>query len=238
MDTVGDVLASARGRDGVAFDAPGRSTGYSSRAFVASTWKAGNLLRHYGVHGGATVGVDVGRKAPDGGAEPGRLGAAADPLFAALGAMLLGAAVDLDPGESPDAAALVAPTAWLDRYDPAPGCARLAYGGPPDAANVVHFERERWSENPVAPPDPVTADAVALVADGTTQGALVDRALAAVSRGNIAGGDRVAIDGRVTATTFGPGILAPLAAGARIVGGEAADADVRVRPDGDVAVSG
>lgn len=236
MDTVGDVLARARDREGVAFDAPGRTTGYSSREFATSAWKAGNLLSHFGVHGGATVAVVVGPKAPDGDAEPGRLAAAADPLFAALGAMLLGARVDLDPAESPDAAAIVAPDAWLERYDPGPACSQLAYGGPPDAAEVIHFEREVWSENPVAPPDRVTPDAVALVT-ALTQDALLDRAGAAVRRGDIDGGDRVAIDGATTAETFGPGILAPLAAGATIVGGDPEEVDVWVGPDGDVSIS-
>lgn len=237
METVGDLVEQARERDGVAFDAPGRTTGYSAREFATTAWKAGNLLRHYGVYGGATVAVVIGPKAPDDDAEPGRLAAAADPLFAALGAMLLGASVDLDPAESPDAAAIVAPSAWLDRYDPGPACSRLAYGGPPEAAEVIHFERAVWSENPVAPPDRVTGDAVAFSAEGTTHEELLDRARAAVGRGDVGGGDRVAIDGPVTVATFAAGILAPLAAGATIVGGDPGDADVRVGPDGDVAVS-
>ena len=58
MDTVADLLARARERDGIAFDAPGRSTGYSFREFVTDAWKTGNLLRHYGVREDAAVAED------------------------------------------------------------------------------------------------------------------------------------------------------------------------------------
>jgi len=233
MDTIGDVLAAARDREGVAFDAPGRTTGYTFRDFCTGAWKAGNLLRHYGVREGAIVGVVVGPAAPGPDEEPGRLGAAADPLLAALGATLLGATVDLDPDPSAEATALLAPAAWLDRYDPGPGCTRLAYGEQPAAPDVVHFERERWSENPVEPPDRVTPDAVALV-DGRTHADLLGRAQDAVTAAGLAAGDRVAVRGRVTADTVAPGILAPLVAGARICGGDPVDADFVVEPDGAI----
>lgn len=59
LDTVRNVLAAARDRDGVTFDAAGRTTGYSFREFGSSSWKAANLLRHYGVHAGVDVAVDV-----------------------------------------------------------------------------------------------------------------------------------------------------------------------------------
>lgn len=239
METVGDLLEVARGRDGVAFDAPSRTTGYSFREFVTSTWKAANLLRQYGVHGGAVVAVAVGPKAPGSDDEPGRLGAAPDPLYAALGAMLLGAVVDLDPTPTVDAAALVAPAAWIDRYAASPGTARLAYGGPPEAADVVHFERERWSENPVAPPNRVDAEARALLgSDAPTHGGLVEGARRAVRDVPLEGGDLVGLDGRLGPDALAAGILAPLAAGATIVGGDPTDVDVVVGPDGARRLSG
>lgn len=237
METIGDLVEQARESDGVAFDAPGRTTGYSLREFATSTWKAANLLSHYGVHAGADVAVVVGPKAPGPDDEPGSLADSPDPLFGALGAMLLGAAVDLDPDASVDDAALLVPAAWLDRYDVGPGCTPIAYGGPPDAADVIHFERERWSENPVAPPGRVTAETVALVATGGTHQTLLDRARDAVGAGEIEGGDRVTIDGPVTAETLAPGILAPLAAGGTIVGGDPQDVAVRVDSRGGVSLS-
>ena len=86
METVGDLLARAREREGSAFEAPGRRTDYSNHAFVTATWKAANLLGHYGVHRDATVAVVVGPTDPEPDDGPGRLAAAPDPLFAVLGA--------------------------------------------------------------------------------------------------------------------------------------------------------
>ena len=236
MDTIGDVLAAARDREGVAFDAPGRTTGYAVRDFCTGAWKAGNLLRHYGVRERATVAVVVGPKASGPDEEPGRLGAAADPLLAALGATLLGARVDLDPDPSVEATALVAPALWLDRSDPGPGCTRLAYGEQPAAPDVVHFERERWSENPVEPPDQVTPDTAALV-DGRTHADLLGRAHEVVTATGLTAGDRVAFRGPVTADTVAPGLIAPLEAGAVILGGDPIDADFVVEPDGAVTAA-
>lgn len=234
MDTVRDVLGTARDREGVAFDAPGRTTGYSFREFVTGAWKAGNLLRHYGVRGGHRVTVITGPAQPGPDADPGRVAETPEPLFAALGALGLGAALAFDPGERIDASALVAPAAWLDRYDVGPGTTRMAYGDPPEAADAVHFERERWSENPVEPPGAVSADAVAVSGDGRlTQADLLARA----RETPIEAGDRVGLEGPLGPRTVAPGLLAPLAAGATIVGGDPAAVDVRVGPAGEVSVS-
>jgi hypothetical protein len=232
METVGDLLARARERDGSAFEAPGRSTDYSNHAFVTATWKAANLLGHYGVHRDATVAVVVGPTDPTDDDEPGRLAGAPDPLFAVLGATLLGAGVEFQPPSAVETAALVAPADWLERYSAAPGCSRLAYGDPPDAPAVAHFERERWSQNPVAPPDEVSGEAVALRATGETQAALLERARETAEDGDIGAGDRVWLDGPLTAETLVPGVLTPLLAGATVVGGEPGDVTVRVGPGG------
>ena len=141
METLADLVATGRDRRGTALAPPRRSTPYSYDEFCTGTCKAGNLLRHYGVHPGAAVTVVVGPKEPDSGDEPGRLGSGADPLLATLGATLVGATVDLTPGSAVDGRALVCPAAWLDRYDTGPGCSTIAYGGPPDDPDVVHFER-------------------------------------------------------------------------------------------------
>lgn len=234
MDTVGALFDRAYERDGLAFTAPGRTTGYSNREFATDSWKAGNLLAHYGVHGDATVAVAVGPKHPTADDEPGRLAATPDPIFATLGATLLGAAVEFQPGSSVEAAALVVPADWLERYSVAPGCARIAYGGPPEAPDVVHFEQARWSQNPVAPPDRVTGDAVALRGSGVTQAELLAQAREMVRDGAIESGDRVWLDAPLKAEMLAPGVLAPLVAGATIVGGDPADLDVRVGADGSI----
>ena len=89
-------------------------------------------------------------------------------LSGMLAATLDGAVVDLVPGTEVDATALVAPAAWLDRYELAPGTKALAYGGPSDDPTVAQFERELWSENPLQPPGERAPDDPALRdADGT-----------------------------------------------------------------------
>jgi hypothetical protein len=59
MDTVADLVAAGRERDGVAIDAPNRATPYSYGEFCTNTWKAGNLLGHYTHPGGTLVGATV-----------------------------------------------------------------------------------------------------------------------------------------------------------------------------------
>lgn len=237
METLADVLAVARDRDGDAFTAAGRTTGYSCREFATTAWKAGNLFRHYGVRTGSRVAVVVGPKAPGDADEPGVLGASPDPLLATLGATLLGGVGTFDPDGEFDGDALVAPDGWLDDVETTPGCTRIAYGGPPEAPDVVHFEQATWSQNPVAPPEAegLASTDPALV-DGAeySQGDLLDRARTVVDAHDLAAGDRVAVTGRVDADVFAAGIVAPLLAGATIVGGSEPEGDVVVGPGGDV----
>lgn len=234
METVADVLEAGHDRAGDAFDAAGRATGYSYREFCTSAWKAGNLLRHYGVRSGSRVAVVVGPKTPEVGDEPGVLRASPDPLFAALGATLLGGMAVLDPAPPIDGDALVAPAAWLDRYEVGPGCARIAYGGPPEDADVVHFEQATWSQNPVAPPEAagVVAETVAVRegADGRedTHDDLLAGAREFVAATDLRGDSRVCVRARLDAEAFATGVLAPLVAGATIVGGPDGDCDVVV----------
>ncbi len=220
METLADLVADGRKRDGTALAPPRRSTPYSYEEFCTGAWKTGNLLRHFGVHPGASVAVVVGPKEPTSGDEPGRLGAGADPLLAVLGGTLLGATVDVTPTPEVEARTLVCPAGWLDRYEVAPECSRLVYGGPPEDPDVGHFERERWSENPVAPPETVEPGADALTFEGRnfTHGDLVDAAVDVADEFGIEEGDAVGLDtplesvGAVVA-----GVLALLAVGATIV---------------------
>ena len=240
METLADLVAAGRSRDGPVIEAPDRSAPYSYREFSTNTWKAGNLLRHYGVRRGATAAVVVGPKRPSATDEPGRLGAAADPLLAVFGAWTVGATVDLAPAAPVEARALVAPAAWLDRYEAAPGCSRLAYGGPPEAADVAHFERDLWSENPIEPPDAVEPGDTALRIDGetATQGALLAAGRAVADEFSLAAGDRVAVDAPLrTPEAVVAGVVAPLVAGATILPAGVGEADpvavVTDDPDAD-----
>ena len=83
-------------------------------------------------------------------------------MCAAIGATLVGATVELDVTEPVESRAMVLPAGWTDRYDLTPQCTQIAYGGPPEKPDVVHFEQEMWSENPIEPPERVAADDPAL----------------------------------------------------------------------------
>jgi len=219
MDVVSELIAKGRDREGTVLEAPTRTASYSYREFATNTWKAGNILRHYGVRSGASLAVVIGPKEPTE-EEPGWIAGAADGLLAVLGGLGLGAAVDITPTQTVDARALVAPAAWLDPYETAPGCSRLAYGGPPDDPQVAHFERELWSENPIEPPGTVTADDAGLVSEGTeyTQRELVDAATALNERFDLQAGQTVIVDVPLSsAGAFVAGVLAPIAVGATIL---------------------
>ncbi len=219
METLAAVLARCRDREGTVLDAPERRTPYSYQEFAVNAWKAGNLLRHYGARRESHVALVVGPKAPDSGDPVGRLGGAVDPLVALFGAATVGATVDLTPTSPVTARALVAPDAWLGRYDVDPGCSLLAYGGPPDRADVAHFERERWSENPTEPPDTVDPDDPVLGVDGReyTHATLLDAATSLVEEYGLGPGDVVAVDAPLTsAGAVTAGVLAPTVAGGTI----------------------
>jgi hypothetical protein len=231
METFVDLVADARDRSGNLLSVPGRTTDYSYADFCTDVWKAGNLFRHYGVRGGADCAVAVGPKEGDG--EAGYADAA-DPLLAILGGAVLGARVDPDPrvGEPVSARALVLPAAWVGRYEAEPGCSVIAYGGPPEAPSVVHFEQERWSENPTQPPGRVEAGTELL--GGHTQAELLDAAERVASERGIAAGDRVVVRAPLTTPgTLVAGLVAPMTVGATTVlsGPDTPD------PEGETAVT-
>lgn len=218
IETVRDVVARTLEREGTAILAPSRATDYGAREFATGVWKSANLLAHYGVGPDRPVAVAVGPKSPPAGADPGWLGAAVDPLLAILGGMTLGGPVELatDPRTRVDAPAFVAPTSWLDRFETAPGTAVVAYGGPPEDPRVAHFERERWSENPTEPPEPLAPDRPALrSASGQLSHAdLLAAARAVVAAGDLDGASRVEVAVRIDGPgAFVAGVLAPLVAG-------------------------
>jgi hypothetical protein len=243
MDNVAALVAAGREREGTVLSVPGRTVDYSYADFCTNVWKTGNLLRHYGLRAGAGCAVAVGPKDPAGESEDGGRGSevgwpdASDPLLAILGAGVVGATVDLDPPEHVDCRAFVTPAAWVGRYEPAPGCSVIAYGGPPEDPGTVHFETERWSENPTEPPDPAGPDATFL--EGYPQGRLLAAAERVVEQLDLGAGDRLAVcTPLTTAGAVVAGLLAPMAAGATAVlaGPECADDDAAavVGPAGDL----
>jgi len=166
MNLVSDLVARERRSDALALRTASRAGSYSYEKLCTNAWKAGNLLRHYGVRGGATVAIDAD------------VSLSPPPVTACLGAGLLGASVRFDPPDSVDSKAFVVPTARVGEYDTGPGTTVLAYGDVPDETGVKHFEAEVWSENPTMPPDRVEPGADYLVGDERTvsQGQALDAA--------------------------------------------------------------
>ena len=233
MQILGDIVAAGRERAGVLFTSPERKTPFSYRDFCTNAWKAGNLLRHYGVRRGTRVAVVAGPKNPTGEDEPGTLRDSPDALLAFLAATLDGAVVDMDPPGAVDATALVAPANWLDRYELGPGTKALAYGGPSDDPTVAQFERELWSENPLQPPGEFGPADDALAADRTyTHGELVAASQRIAEEYALDAETTLALRAPVTsAGAIVAGLLAPMVAGATVALGASAPADLAVATD-------
>ncbi|WP_254273838.1 hypothetical protein [Haloarcula marina] len=236
METLGDLVAAGRGRTGVLFESPERTAPYSYGDFCTNVWKGGNLMRHYGVRNGMRVAVVAGPKNPEDGDEPGYLRDVPDALLAFLAATMDGAVVDMDPPGAVDTKALVAPAAWLDRYELAPGTKALAYGGPSDDPTVAQFERELWSENPLQPPGELSPADDALAADRTyTHGDLLAAGERVVSDYDFDAETTVALRAPVTsAGALVAGLVAPMRAGATVLLGDGETADVAVAVDDSV----
>ncbi|QPV62334.1 hypothetical protein I7X12_16565 [Halosimplex litoreum] len=208
MDVIGDLVARERRTDDLAVRTDSRAGSYSYEKFCTNTWKTGNILRHYGVRGGATVGVDAGDSLTP------------PPLLALFGASLLGATTRFDPDESPSAKALVVPAARADAYDPGPGTKTFVYGDVPDDPEFAHFEAEMWSENPTSPPDRVvpTDAALATADEAFTHERLLGAADRVVEEYDLDGGDEVAVRAPLAEPgTVVAGVLAPVLAGGTVL---------------------
>ena len=207
MDVLGDLVARDRRSDQplVRFD-EGPSGAYTAHKFCTDAWKSASLFRYHGLGPGRTVAV------------------ADDPVPPALlsffGGALLGASVRIGSPESVDARLVVADTADLESVTVPPGTKRIAYHGPPDDPDVVHFERDIWSENPTMPPDGPDPDDPVLVTEGTTytHATLLDAAEEVAADANLGADDVVAIrDSLADPGTVVAGVLAPLLAGGSIL---------------------
>ncbi|WP_436923887.1 hypothetical protein [Halosimplex amylolyticum] len=226
MDVIGDLVARERRTDDIAVRTDSRAGSYSYEKFCTNAWKTGNILRHYGVRGGATVAVDAG-EAPS-----------PPPLLAFFGAALLGATVQFDPQASPDAKALVAPASRADSYDPGPGTKLLVYGDVSEDPEVAHFEAEMWSENPTSPPDAVEPADTALAADDRrfTHERLLERSERVVGTYDLDETDEVAIRAPLSRPgTVVAGVLAPIRVGGTVLVDRARSGSVAVAEAGEDA---
>lgn len=150
METLYDLLADLP---------PGASvetarTTYDADATRGTAFKTGNFLRTLGVREGVDVGVASV--------------AEAKPVFAFLGAGLLGATVQFDPATGDELRAYVAPTADVEGLDLPAGGQRVAWGEKPGNPRIEYFERDVWSENPAFPPVSFDGDTALLDAGATT----------------------------------------------------------------------
>lgn len=224
MDVIGDLVARERRSDRPALRVDGAAS-YSYRDLCTTAWKAGNVLRHYGVAAGREVAIEpVARPAP---------------LLTFLGAACIGATTRFDPREGTDARAVLVPVEDESTYDLAPGSKLFVYGGRPSDPGAIHWETDVWSENPALPPYEVDADDPALAVDGRTHAHrdLLDAAGSVVEEYGFDADTRVAVRGRLGHPgVVVAGVLAPLLAGGTVVVGDGwCDADAAVGTDATAA---
>lgn len=235
---LGDLLEPT-GRNDVTLyrhvEQPARSFSYAS--FRGTAWQTAHLLRQYGVHQSARVGVVDASKDPaprslaSEGREPGT--PIPEVLLAVFGAAMQGGVVRVDPPRSFECAALLCPAPWASEYDPGPAGTVLGLGGPPSDPSVVHFEAEVWSETPVEPPESVSPEAPVLeTADHQyTHAELLAAAREMVEHRDLEERDIVSIEAPLTDPGAVVGTIAPLLVDGTIqVGG--ADPDLVIGRDG------
>jgi len=234
MQTIGDLVADARGRDAPLFRPAERSAPFTYEEFCTNVWKVGNFLSHYGVREGARVAIVAGPSEPDPDDEPGWIDESPQALQAFLGAAIDGAVVDLDPVGVVDATVLVAPADWIREYEWGPGLKPIAYGGPPDDPRIAHFEGESWSENPTRPPGQFGPGDSVLAADELySHGDLLAASRRVVADYDLSWDDRVALRAPVRDPgTLVAGLLAPMSVGASVLVGDGETGTVAVA-DGD-----
>lgn len=202
---VPDLVARERRSDRPAVVDAARGRTHSYADLCTTAYKAGNVLRHLGVHDGARVAVEVS--------------AAFQPLTTFLGSALLGAITSFDAAPGTDARAVVVDAGRESAFDLPPGSKLCVFGGAPDRADTTHWEGEVWSENPAFPPATYEPDAPVLAADGATydHATLLDAARGAADALDLTADDRVDLraplsDPRAVAA----GVLAPLLVGGAV----------------------
>ncbi|WP_299263183.1 hypothetical protein [Halorientalis sp.] len=205
MDVIGDLVARERRvKEPLVYG--DSSQPYTAHKFCTDAWKTASLFRYHAV--GRERGIAV----------------ASDPapqsLLSVLGAALLGAPVRFGLPPEADVRVVVGPTAEIETLTAEPGTKRVLYGDEPSDPDVIHFERDIWSENPTMPPDRVAADQPALVtADRSyTHADLLTAAERVVDERDLTDGDAVAVRAPLARPgTLVAGVLAPLRTGAPIL---------------------
>ncbi|ELZ02634.1 hypothetical protein [Natrialba asiatica] len=223
--TVDELFGRGRRDDRtVLVDGTGRE--FDAHWLCTTTWKAGNFLRHVGVHEGTTVGV---------------VGGGPLALLACFGTTLLGGKTRFEPptdlADADDLQALVAPIDDIEtgRYDLPRGTGKLGYGDEPTTPGVSHFDAGLWSENPSFPPqtlDPETG----LLTDGKrtdTHEDVIETAADVIDDYGLETGTRVVVRAPLSAPeTVAAGVVAPLLAeGVIVLAGTEAEPDDE--PTGD-----
>lgn len=228
MEVLGELVARDCRSGATALRAPALGRSYDYRRFCTSAWKVGNFLRHLGVRSGDGVGV-ADDQLPE-------------PVLTLYGAACLGAVVRFGPPEVPDDTirGLVVPEADLDRFDLGPATKSVVYGDQHSDPSVAYFERDVWSENPTAPPDPVVPDDPLLRTEHSTysHGEVLEAAESVVERHGLDPDTTVAIGPEISFAhpgTVVAGVVAPVLSGGTVDIGPGSAGDVVVGgPDGDV----
>ncbi|RQG97732.1 hypothetical protein [Natrarchaeobius chitinivorans] len=225
--TVDDLLTRERRDDRTALvDATGRP--FDAHWLCTTSWKAGNFLRHAGVHRGVTVGV---------------VGEGPLALLAFFGTTLLEGTTRFGPptdlADDEEFRALVAPVDDLEDgdYDLPRGAQRVGYGDEPDAPDVHHFDAGLWSENPSFPPLSIDPDTPILTDDRltATHEDVLEAASEVVDRVGLGATDRVVLEESLTdPRAVVAGVITPLLADATIV---LTDGDGPEKSRGEFAVS-
>ncbi|WP_136718183.1 hypothetical protein [Halorientalis salina] len=205
MNVIGDLVARERRRkEPLVYSSA--SQPYTAHKFCTDAWKAASLFRYHGLGPGRRVAI-----ADD---------ATPQALLGFFAGALLGAEVRFGDPTDGDARLVLGPADPLVDWEPAPGTKRVVYGDQPDDPDVIHFERDVWSENPTMPPDRVDPDTDVLVTDDETY--THDQLLSATERviadQDLTADDEVAVESSLARPgTLVAGVLAPLSVQATIL---------------------
>lgn len=204
MDVVGDIVSRDRRSDRPALRVAARDRAYSYRDLCTTSWKAGNVLRYLGVHGGDRIDVAPVARPPV--------------LFTLFGSASLGAVTAFD--ELGAGSVVVVPAAREADFDLPPGSDLVVFGDEPSAPSVTHWEGTVWSENPAFPPVSVDPASPALrtAAGDHTHRDLLDAADRVVDDAGLDGSQSVAVRAPLSdPRTLVAAVFAPLSAGGTVV---------------------
>ncbi|SEO85732.1 hypothetical protein SAMN05216388_102124 [Halorientalis persicus] len=205
MDVIGDLVARERRVKEPLVYGDG-SQPYTAHKFCTDAWKTASLFRYHGVGPERAVAVAV---------DP-----APQSLLSVFGAALLGAPVRFGLPPEGDPRVVVGPATEIEGLSVEPGTKRVIYGDEPSEPDVIHFERDIWSENPTMPPDTVATDQSALITANRTytHEDLLTAAERVVDQRALTEDDAVAVRASLARPgTLVAGVFAPLQVGASVL---------------------